>query len=84
MDGPLEWYAAISGAIAAFMVAGDYGRRVTGWGFVLFCTGSIAWIVAGMLAGTPPLAVQNMVLLVINVYGVWQYLIRRRPVADGS
>lgn len=78
MDGPLEWYAAISGAIAALMVAGDWGRRVTGWGFVLFCTGSVAWIIAGVIAGTPPLAAQNVVLLLINLYGVRRYLLRKK------
>lgn len=78
MNGPLEWYAAISGAIAALMVAGDWGRRVTGWSFVLFCTGSVAWIIAGVIAGTPPLAAQNVVLLLINLYGVRQYLLRKK------
>ena len=73
MNGPLEWDAAISGIIAAFMIAGDFGRRVTGFGFLLFSTGSIAWITAGLQAGTPPLAVQNAILLLINIYGMWQY-----------
>src|SRR5689334_17046517 len=61
MNGPLEWYAAIAGVIAAFMVAGDFGRKTTGLGFLLFATGSIAWIFAGLQAGTPPLAVQNAI-----------------------
>ena len=73
MNGPLEWYAAISGVIAAFMVAGDFGRKTTGLGFLLFATGSIAWIIAGLQAGTPPLAAQNAILLLINLYGMWQY-----------
>ena len=73
MNGPLEWYAAISGVIAAFMVAGDVGRKATGLGFLLFATGSVAWISAGLQAGTPPLAVQNAILLLINLYGMWQY-----------
>jgi hypothetical protein len=73
MNGPLEWYAAIAGIIAAAMIAGDFGRRVTGLGFLLFVTASIAWIVAGLQAGTMPLAVQNGILLLINIYGVWQY-----------
>ena len=67
MNGPLEWYAAISGIIAAFMIAGDFGRRVTGFGFLLFVTASIAWIIAGLQAGTMPLAVQNGILLAINI-----------------
>ena len=73
INGPLEWYAAISGIIAAFLIAGDFGRRVTGAGFALFVTASIAWIIAGWMAGTAPLAVQNAILLAINLYGVWQY-----------
>ena len=31
MSQNLEWYATISGIIAAFMLAGDFGRRITGW-----------------------------------------------------
>jgi hypothetical protein len=73
MNGPLEWYAALSGIIAAAMIAGDFGRRVTGLGFVLFVTASIAWIIAGLQLGTMPLAVQNGILLLINIYGVWQF-----------
>jgi hypothetical protein len=37
----LEWYATISGVVAAIMLAGDFGRRVTGFGFILFCTMNI-------------------------------------------
>ena len=73
MNGPLEWYAAAAGIVAAAMVAGDFGRRVTGLGFALFVTASIAWVIAGLQSGTPPLAIQNAVLLLINCYGVWQY-----------
>ena len=32
----LEWYATVSGVIAAIMLAADLGRKVTGFGFVLF------------------------------------------------
>ncbi|KQT32205.1 hypothetical protein ASG29_10265 [Sphingomonas sp. Leaf412] len=74
----LKWYAAISGTIAAFMVALDYGRRVTGWGMVLFVTSSIAWIAGSFLADDAPLGSQNAVLLFINGFGVYRYLIRKR------
>ena len=37
MDGPLGWIGAIGAIIAAALIAGDFGRRVSGWGFVLFC-----------------------------------------------
>lgn len=74
----LKWYAAISGTIAAFMVSLDNGRRVTGWGMVVFVTSSIAWIAGALLAKDMPLGAQNCVLLGINGFGVYRYLIRKR------
>lgn len=79
MNGPLEWFAALSGTIAALMIAWDHSRKITGWGFVLFCVTSVAWVVAGIINGTAPLAIQNLVLLAINVLGVYRYLIRKKP-----
>ena len=73
-----KWYAAASGTIAAFMVSLDSGRRVTGWGMVLFVTSSIAWITGAFLTKDEPLGAQNMVLLGINSFGVYRYLIRKR------
>ena len=75
MDGPLEWIAAIGTMCAAGLVAADLGRRVTGFGFVLFCAVSVTWIVSGLTSGAMPIAVMNAILLLINLWGVWQYLI---------
>lgn len=72
----LEWYATISGVVAAIMLAGDFGRRVSGFGFILFCTMNVAWIA---WAQTQPdgggLTWQNGVLFFVNLVGVWQYLL---------
>ncbi|WOK37190.1 hypothetical protein [Sphingomonas sp. C3-2] len=81
MNGAIEWFASISGMIAAMMIAWDHSRRVTGWGFVLFVFASCAWIISGVVNGTPPLAVQNLVLLAINLFGVYRYLIRKKAEA---
>jgi hypothetical protein len=70
MNGPLEWIAAIG-----TMIAADIGRKATGWGFVLFCAVAITWIVSGLTGGALPIAAMNAVLLLINVWGVWQYLL---------
>ena len=76
MDGPLEWIGAIGAIIAAALIAADLGRRVTGWGFVLFTVVSVVWIVSGLTAADGmPIAVQNGLLLLINLYGVWQFLL---------
>jgi hypothetical protein len=71
----LEWYATISGIIAAIMLAGDFGRRVTGFGFILFCTMNVAWIAFARIDDTGGLLWQNAVLFAVNLIGVWQYLL---------
>lgn len=76
MDGPLEWFGAIGAIVAAALIAADLGRKVTGWGFVLFCIVAIAWVVSGLTAKDGlPIAVQNGILLLVNLYGVWQFLL---------
>jgi hypothetical protein len=71
----LEWYATISGVVAAIMLAGDFGRRVTGLGFILFCTMNVAWIVFARMDDTGGLMWQNIVLFGVNLLGVYQYLL---------
>ena len=71
----IEWYATISGVVAALMLAGDFGRRITGFGFILFCTMNIAWIAFAQMDDTGGLMWQNIVLFAVNLLGVWQYLL---------
>lgn len=78
MDGPLEWFGAAGAIIAAGLIAADIGRRATGWAFVLFMAVSIAWIASGVINSTWPLVVQNALLLAVNGWGVWQYLLSKR------
>ena len=79
MNGPLEWIAAIGTILAAAMVAADYSRRVTGFGFVLFAVVSLLWVNSGLTAKDGmPIAIQNAVLLLINLFGVWRFLLSRK------
>jgi hypothetical protein len=78
----LKWSASISGVVAAFMVSLDLGRRVTGWGFALFVASSLCWIVGALMASDEALWSQNLFLFGINVFGVYRYLIRKKPVHD--
>jgi hypothetical protein len=73
-----KWYASISGIAACFMVSLDLGRRLTGWGFALFVSSSIGWITGALLSSDEPLLTQNAVLICINCFGVYRYLIRKR------
>lgn len=74
----LKWFATGTGIIAALMVSLDSGRRVTGWGFVIFVASAIAWIAGAVLSQDWALTAQNGVLLGINLFGVYRYLIRKR------
>jgi len=74
----IRWVASISGMIAAFMVSLDLGRRVTGYGFVLFVGSSICWITGAVLTDDWALGTQNAVLFTINILGVYRYLVRKR------
>jgi hypothetical protein len=84
MNGPLEWIAAIGTMIAAALVAADLGRKVTGAGFVLFCAVALMWVVSGLTTDALPIAAMNAILLLINAWGVWQFLLnpRKRKVID--
>ncbi|ARR54060.1 hypothetical protein HY78_11760 [Rhizorhabdus wittichii DC-6] len=74
----LQWYGAAAGALAALIVSLDLGRRWTGIGFVIFVTSSIALIGWGFLKpDAAGIGTQNVILLVINLIGVYRYLIRR-------
>jgi len=77
MNGPLEWFAAVGTMIAAAMIAADFGRKVTGWGFVLFVIVAITWVISALTTTPPawPLAAMNGILLCINAWGVWQFLL---------
>ena len=76
----VRWVASISGMIAALLVSADLGKRDTGWGMVLFCGSAICWLTGAALMRDWALGTQNIVLLAIDVFGVYRYLIRD---ADG-
>lgn len=73
----LRWTASISGMIAAILVALNAGARITGIGFIIFSGSSVVWIAASLIDGNNPLAVQNLVLLGINIFGIYRYLLRK-------
>jgi len=78
MNGPLEWFGAIGTIIAAGLIATNLGRLVTGWAFILFVLVSISWIAAGLLSDNTPIALQNVAMFFVNLWGVYQYLLNPR------
>lgn len=78
----LQWYGSIAGAVAAFIVSLDLGRRWTGWAFVIFVTASIALITWGFMSEQAEgIGTQNIILFFINLFGVYRYLIRKKKPA---
>ncbi|WP_326524395.1 hypothetical protein [Sphingomonas sp.] len=76
----LKWFATAATTVAALIVALDIGRRWTGWGFVIFTIGSVAWVAGAVLAVDWALTTTNAVLFAINIFGVYRYLIRKKHV----
>ncbi|CAM3820601.1 hypothetical protein [Litorimonas haliclonae] len=76
MEDIIQWFATITGVAAAIMVASNISAKVSGYGFIIFTGSSIAWVTFGILAGEPPLTIQNVVLTIINLVGIYRWLIR--------
>jgi hypothetical protein len=84
MNTPLEWIAAALTIVAAGLVAANVGRVITGWAFILYTIAAGAWIASALMHKTVPLAIQNGILLVIDLVGIWQYLLnpKKKKVID--
>ena len=76
----LQYYGAAAALLAAFLVSLNLGVKLTGWAFVIFVTSSIALIAWGFLNDEGEgIGWQNIGLLVINLVGVYRYLIAGKP-----
>jgi len=78
------WIAPIATMVAAMMTAANLGARVTGWGFVVFTIGSIAWSLVGFTSGQTNLVATNVFLTLVNGVGIWRWLGRQRAYEDGG
>jgi hypothetical protein len=63
MESIATWLAPIATTIAALMTASNLGTRITGWGFVVFTIGSLAWLALGIATGQSNLLWQNIILV---------------------
>lgn len=76
--------APVATTIAAFVVAANLGARITGYGFIVFAIGSVAWAVLGHATGQPSLLWQNVLLTALNLFGIWRWLGRQSRFEDGA
>lgn len=78
------WIAPVATAIAAMMTASNLGARMTGWGFVLFTAGSLAWIAVALTSGQTNLLLANVFLTLVNIIGIWRWLGRQATYEKGA
>ena len=81
MAETISWVATI---VAAFMTASNLGPRITGYGFAVFTVGALCWIAVGLLTDQPALLWTNVVLTMLDMFGVWRWLGRQARVEEGA
>ncbi len=84
MDQYISWFATAATILAASVTASNLGPRVTGYGFVIFLFGSIAWLAVGLITGQPALLWTNVALTFLNRWGIWRWLGRQAKLEEGS
>ena len=84
MADTISWVATIATIVAASMTAANLGSRITGYGFCVFLVGSLAWLATGLLTQQPALMWTNIVLTVLNIFGIWRWLGRQARIEDGA
>jgi len=78
------WIAPAATMIAAIMTAANLGSRVTGWGFVVFSVGAVAWVIVGASTGQQNLLLSNAFLLIVDLVGIWRWLGRKARYDAGA
>jgi hypothetical protein len=84
MENSLSWVATAATIAAASITASNLGTRITGYGFIVFTVGSIAWFGFGLMSGQPAIVWTNAVLTLLNLFGIWRWLGRQATIEDGS
>ena len=84
MADTISWTATIATIIAASITAANLGSRITGYGFVIFTFGALCWIAVGALDHQAPLMWTNIVLTILDIFGIWRWLGRQAEVEKGA
>jgi hypothetical protein len=71
----LRWIASVITMGAGLVLAARVRPRLIGWSFVVLAVGSLIWVGVGYLNGEYALMAQNIVLTLINLFGIYRWLI---------
>ena len=71
----LRWVASVITMGAGLVLAARVRPRLTGWAFVVLTLASLIWVGIGYLSGEYALMAQNIVITLINVFGIYRWLI---------
>ncbi len=80
----LTWVATLATIGGALLTASNLGARITGTGFVIFLFGSLAWLALAAMTGQQALLWTNIVLTLLNLFGIWRWLGRQAKVEEGG
>lgn len=84
MSDIISWAATATTILAACMTASNLGSRITGWGFAVFTVGALCWIGTGLMTHQPALVWSNVVLAILDLFGIWRWLGRQAKVEEGA
>jgi hypothetical protein len=71
----LRWVASVITMGAGLVLAARLRPRLIGWAFVVLTVGSLIWIGISYLSSEYALMAQNIVLTLINLFGIYRWLI---------
>lgn len=76
MNALIQWTATVLTIVAAGTIAAHISTKATGIAFVVFTVSSLLWVAFAAMENDHGLLVTNLVLTLINITGVYRYLIR--------
>ena len=71
----IGWLGFVMTIAPGLVIAARVRPRLMGWAFVGLTVGSLLWIVAGYWAGNYALVAQNVMITLINMFGIYRWLI---------
>ena len=72
----LRGFAAITTIAGSILVAANWSPRLIVLGFMIFVAASLAWLVDGWLESKMSLIIQNIILLLVNIGGIYRWMPR--------